>query len=237
MRSVCGGGRERREGSQPFPPSTTLRALSTHPPVLGRFLHSLNAYVAETHGIHVSLADYHVYEFAKVWRVSGDSANEFVHSFFASPHFADGVPPLEGAAPALTRMSAYATLAVVTSRQHVIRDATLAWLDAHYPSLFDAGGVHFGNHWALHGGASTSKADMCASLGATLLIDDNPRYALECAAAGVSVLLFDEAGAYPWAKLAPGALCPDTHGDRITVVKDWGEVEAAVAAAAAAGGA
>lgn len=203
--------------------------------VLGRFLHSLNGYVAEAHGIDVSLADYHVYEFAKVWGVSSDAANEIVHAFFDTPHFADGVPPLPGAAPALARMGAYATLAVVTSRQHVIRDATLAWLDAHYPDLFAAGGVHFGNHWALDG-PSRSKADMCADLGATLLIDDNPRYALECAAAGIDVLLFDERGAYPWAKLPAGAVDAATHGDRITVVRDWAEVEAAVAAVAAAAG-
>jgi beta-phosphoglucomutase-like phosphatase (HAD superfamily) len=176
----------------------------------------------------VAEADYHVYEFAKVWNVSPDSANEIVHAFFASPHFADGVPPIPGAAPALARMGRYAKLAVVTSRQHVIRDATLDWLDAHFPDVFAAGGVHFGNHWALSG-TSRTKAEMCAELGASILIDDNPRYAVECAAAGVDVLLYDWEGGYPWAKLGEGE-----GGDRITVVRDWREVEAAVAAVAAA---
>ncbi len=34
-----------------------------------------------------------------------------------------------------------------------------------------------------------------------MLIDDNPSYALECAAAGINVLLYDWEGAYPWSKL------------------------------------
>ena len=36
------------------------------------------------------------------------------------------------------------------------------------------------------------------SIGAKVLIDDNPRYALECAEVVVRVLLFDYENAYPW---------------------------------------
>jgi hypothetical protein len=56
------------------------------------------------------------------------------------------------------RLSAVADLVVVTSRQHVIQDVTLDWLDAHFPGLFSE--VYFGNHFALQG-ASRSKSDIC----------------------------------------------------------------------------
>ena len=150
-----------------------------------------------------------------------------MHAFFASPHFAAGVPPIPGAAAALKRASTYASLAVVTSRQHAIRDPTLAWLDAHFPDTFD-GGVHFGNHWAKAGGPAVPKATICAQIGASVLIDDNPIYATEAAAAGLDVLLYDWQGGYPWAKLKAEA-----HHPRITVVRDWEAVEAALAGLAA----
>lgn len=58
--------------------------------------------------------------------------------------------------------------------------------------------IHFGNHWALEG-ISQRKVDLCQSVSADVLIDDNPVYAEECSAAGVRVLLFDWEGSYPWA--------------------------------------
>lgn len=164
----------------------------------------------------------------KVWGCSPEAATEIVHAFFASPHFAAGVPPIPGAAAALSTARTYARLAVVTSRQHAIRAPTLSWLDAHFPGLFD-GGVHFGNHWAKAGGPAVPKAKICADIGAGVLIDDNPTYAAEAAAAGLDVLLYDWGGAYPWAKLGPDQAHP-----RIRVVRDWGEAEAALRALAAA---
>ncbi len=63
--------------------------------------------------------------------------------------------------------------------------------------------VYFGNHFALEG-ASRKKSEICASVGAQVLIDDNVGYALECAHRGISVLLFDWEGGYPWSKPPPG---------------------------------
>ncbi len=45
---------------------------------------------------------------------------------------------------------------------------------------------------------------MCRDIGATVLIDDNPRYAVECASAGIDVLLYDWNDSYPWSKTADG---------------------------------
>ncbi len=44
-----------------------------------------------------------------------------------------------GALDTLTRMSESYELVVVTSRQHVIQDVTLDWLDRHYGGLFQVG--------------------------------------------------------------------------------------------------
>ena len=44
----------------------------------------------------------------------------------------------------------------------------------------------------------------CREVGAQVLIDDNPRYAVECADAGLLVLLYDWQHSYPWSKTADG---------------------------------
>ncbi len=44
----------------------------------------------------------------------------------------------------------------------------------------------------------------CRELGAKVLIDDNPIYAVECANAGINVLLYDWHLTYPWSKTADG---------------------------------
>jgi hypothetical protein len=46
--------------------------------------------------------------------------------------------------------------------------------------------------------------NVCREIGATVLIDDNPRYATECAAAGIDVLLYDWNLGYPWSKTPDG---------------------------------
>lgn len=63
-----------------------------------------------------------------------------------------------GAYEALTRLSSNCDLVVVTSRQHVIQDVTLEWIDRHYAGLFQE--VYFGNHFAL-AGTSRKKSDIC----------------------------------------------------------------------------
>ncbi|CAN0222487.1 unnamed protein product, partial [Phaeothamnion confervicola] len=83
---------------------------------------------------------------------------------------------------------------LVTSRQHAIEPETRAWISRHFPGTFSS--LQFGNHWAAAGtGRKRSKPDMCAAVGAVLLVDDSLQYAQECAAAGMRVALH---GRYAW---------------------------------------
>lgn len=137
----------------------------------------------------------------QVWQCSADESARIVHDFFESQHFQEGIPVIPGAQRSLASLSTLYDLVVVTSRQHVIREPTLRWLNAHFPDTFVD--VHFGNHYALTG-PSKSKSEICKQVGAQVLIDDNPRYALECARAGIHVLLFDWDGSYAWSKTECG---------------------------------
>lgn len=51
---------------------------------------------------------------------------------------------------------------------------------------------------------STAAAAHNRSIGADMLIDDNVGYALDCADAGIQVLLYDWEDSYPWSKLPEG---------------------------------
>eukprot|EP00897_Mesotaenium_endlicherianum_P007954 jgi/Mesen1/7187/ME000037S06546 len=158
----------------------------------------------------------------KIWKCSQAEANHRVHQFFESEHFNNGIPAIPGARAALERLSSYCQLIVVTSRQHVIQEPTLEWLEHHYPGIFSS--VHFGNHFALKGTARP-KSEICKELGLEVLIDDNPRYATECAEHGIHVLLFDYNMSYPWSKSADGPVHP-----LIQRVRNWDEVEKAMRA-------
>lgn len=60
----------------------------------------------------------------------------------------------------------------------------------------------FGNHYGLSG-QKLSKPEMCRTLGACMLIDDNLSYAMQCSALpGFQVLLFDWNQSYPWSRTA-----------------------------------
>ena len=60
----------------------------------------------------------------------------------------------------------------------------------------------------------------CRSFGAQVLIDDNPRYAMECANDGMRVLLFDYDNSYPWCKTGV-----DESHPLVTKVHNWKEVQ------------
>ena len=60
----------------------------------------------------------------------------------------------------------------------------------------------------------------CRSFGAQVLIDDNPRYAMECANDGMRVLLFDYDNSYPWCKTGV-----DESHPLVTKVHNWEELE------------
>ncbi|XP_004287685.1 PREDICTED: uncharacterized protein LOC101311028 [Fragaria vesca subsp. vesca] len=185
--------------------------------VLGNFVSALNRFIADRYAANHSVSEYHVYEFFKIWNCSRDEADLRVHEFFKTPYFKTGIHPLPGAKETLHKLSGFCNLSVVTSRQNAIKDHTIQWIESHFPGLFQE--IHFGNHFALHG-ESRPKSEICRSLGATVLIDDNPRYALECAEVGIRVLLFDFENSYPWCKTDSVDLHP-----LVTKVHNWEAVE------------
>ncbi|CAL5037276.1 unnamed protein product [Urochloa decumbens] len=185
--------------------------------VLGSFLAALNKFIADRYSWNHTVSEYHVYEFFRIWNCSRERANYLVHEFFTTHYFQDGIQPIPGARDALQNLSSFCSLSIVTSRQDAIKSHTLEWIEKYYPGLFEQ--IHFGNHFALEG-QSRPKSEICRSFGAQVLIDDNPRYAMECANDGMRVLLFDYDNSYPWCKTGV-----DESHPLVTKVHNWEEVE------------
>eukprot|EP01025_Chloroclados_australasicus_P024860 TRINITY_DN2491_c0_g1_i2.p2 TRINITY_DN2491_c0_g1~~TRINITY_DN2491_c0_g1_i2.p2 ORF type:complete len:360 (-),score=35.82 TRINITY_DN2491_c0_g1_i2:367-1299(-) len=189
--------------------------------VLARFLHSLNQYCLEVHHMRYMVEDYDLYEFAKVWGCSTAASNDIVHQFFESYHFRQGIEPIPGAFESLLRLRTLhaCNLEIVTSRQNVIQASTLEWIDTYFPGVF-GDRIHFCNHYSLEG-KQRKKSEVCKAIGADVLIDDNPKYAVECAELGIPVLLFNWKCGYPWAMLPE----EQTENPFIIQVSNWKEAE------------
>ncbi|KAL5200752.1 hypothetical protein ABZP36_021955 [Zizania latifolia] len=219
-KSLNGNGACRRGKPLDFPehaaPTKMVVAVDVDE-VLGSFLAALNRFIADRYSLNHSVSEYHVYEFFKIWNCSRERANFLVHEFFTTHYFQDGIHPIPGAQDALQNLSSFCSLSVVTSRQDAIKNHTLDWIEKYYPGLFEQ--IHFGNHFALQG-QSRPKSEICRSFGAQILIDDNPRYALDCAEDGMRVLLFDYDNSYPWCKTGV-----DQSHPLVTKVHNWQEVE------------
>jgi predicted amidohydrolase len=131
-----------------------------------------------------------------------------MNAFFESSHFEE-LNPIEFALEVLQRMKHRYSLHVVTARQHKVETDTRAWLNKHFPDIFEE--IHFGNHYC-NSGKSRSKAEICKSINAQLLIDDSMIYATQCALENINVILF---GKYPWNQVIESA---SSHFHDITVV-------------------
>ena len=188
--------------------------------VLAHYLPVINSYYNKMYDTNHSVADYFIYDYKQIWKCSPDESNERVHKFYQSYEFLNEVKPIAGAFESIERLSTLYDLVVVTSRQLAIEEPTISWIGKHFPGMFSD--IHFGNAYALTG-VSRTKGEICAEIGADILIDDNPGYVRECAAAGMETVLFDLDCEYAWNKeIEDGEHC------LITRLSSWQQVEAKI---------
>ena len=119
--------------------------------------------------------------------------------------------PRDEATEVLKKLKKSYRLIVATSRKLSIQSETIAWIDEHFKYIFE--GVHFSGIWDNHTLESRhlTKAEMCKSIGADYLIDDQAKHCIGAAGVGVPALLF---GDFTWnrhIKIPTG----------VTRVKDW----------------
>jgi uncharacterized HAD superfamily protein len=141
------------------------------------------------------------YNYAHGFKCSHEEANKIFAQFSRSKIWHDSherFEPTEECKLLIADLAKTCDLYVVTAREPRFESITWDFLN----NKFGQGtfkGVLFGNHF----GDSTqhkprSKAEMCQSIDAKLLIDDNHRYIAEVTQAGIHGILF---GNYAWTKV------------------------------------
>jgi len=167
--------------------------------VLAQFVPALAEYHNSVYGTSLSLADFCSYRFSEVWGGTDTESILKVHQFFESPFFKN-LKQVPGALDALKSLQSRFRFVVVTSRQHVIENATREWIELNFPDIFED--VLFGNHWTKDApdpdkldSTKRTKLEMCQAVGAIALVDDAPSYVQQCASTLQKVILF---GNYGW---------------------------------------
>lgn len=179
--------------------------------VLWACLECFLGYHNQRFGTGLRVADFYTYNW---WEVIGCTRQEAVDRYreFHTSGAGYHMVPEEGAFDALSQIRVSHSVApvVITSRLAELETETRHLLARHYPSIFEA--VYFTSHF---GAQRKTKSEVCREVGVTMLVEDQLAHALDCAAAGIDVLLFGE---YAWNK--PTEALPSN----VVPVATWSDV-------------
>jgi len=162
---------------------------------------SVAAWHNERYGTSMTLDDFHYYHY---WKNEGwgtpDETMSKLAEFYQSDSWRD-MDPVPGAKEGLERLiSKGYSISVVTARGDNQREATEEYLAKWFPGLIDK--IHFTGEFVgdKHGNSDkTTKYEVCQSISAVALIDDNLNHVVSCSAGRppVPTVLFGE---YEWNK-------------------------------------
>ncbi len=96
---------------------------------------------------------------------------------------------VEGSQPAVEKLGEKFKLVALTGRPASVADVTKKWLEEKFFGVFSD--LLITDAHIFHEGKK-DKGELCIENGIKLLIDDLPRYCLECASVDVSSFLFDQ---------------------------------------------
>jgi len=140
------------------------------------------------------LSSYHIWEVG-IGR-DKEEAIKLVDEFYKSEEF-DKIPLVKGAGEGIRKLNDLENdLFVITARPLRFREKTEACLEKYFSNslkIFYASGLE---------GRNKTKAEICERLGVETMIEDAPKYALDCNSRGIRTLLMDR----PWNRSLNGKL-------------------------------
>ncbi len=151
------------------------------------------AYASKLLATPMKLGDITSSAYWQSYGVDDQRAIDIVHGYNLGGF--PGLRPLVGAPAIVQQLAKKYELHVVTSRDPVSRDVTVRWLDQYFPGAFRE--VIFAGNQFVSTTVQT-KANLCADLGADLLVDDSLPHLIGCLDQGMTAVLF---GDYPWTPL------------------------------------
>jgi len=147
--------------------------------------------------------------YEEVWRQAGiEHLIDFSQFEDAMRRDQSSIAMITRAKETLHRFSDKYRYVLITSRDESQKEATIRWIEARFGPIFE--GLYFtGNR---HSDGYKNKGELCANLGASLHIDDNPQHCKSTVSHGVGAILF---GYYGWNQ---------SSQPHLTRCHDWSEV-------------
>jgi uncharacterized HAD superfamily protein len=158
--------------------------------VLAEFFDALLKYHYKKTGKLYTKQDFPKWEW---WPLLGETKEQAIKNVdeFHESHSLEDISTIKGAEQAIKELSKNNELIIITSRPIRFKEKAESWIYHHFKNKINV--INAGD---FHKGQASTKAEICKELGIFILIEDSPQTALECADAGIKVILFN----YPWNK-------------------------------------
>lgn len=166
----------------------------------------------KTWGYDLRIDDY-TEDWAGMWGVAPHVGERMSKQWHDSPDYhAPQADPK--ARQILEKLGRQHRLAIVTSRRNWAIEGTRAWVEEHFPDVFED--VHFAGVWdgPMRDKVNATKAAALKRIGARVLIDDQPKHCVAAREVGAYAILY---GDYHWNQ--------QTADTRIQRCKDWSAIE------------
>ena len=132
------------------------------------------------------------YNFWEVWGGTREEAIQICDNFHNSEDF-HNFKSIPGALDALNILNKGNEIFIITSRSLLWKEKTEKWIKDNInfssPTIFSSD---------IYSKQGKTKLNICKEFNIPILLEDNANYSLECANAGIKVILFDK----PWNKRA-----------------------------------
>ncbi|MEK6900611.1 MAG: hypothetical protein AABX05_05795 [Nanoarchaeota archaeon] len=162
--------------------------------VLAKQLEKLVQFYHLKTGKLIPVENFHTYYWPDVWGVTLEEGLRIDQEFKQSEYF-DSIEPLENATEAVNHLKKGNQLFIITARPIFFKEKTEKWLKKYLHGipfkLIHSGDFHITNK-------TKNKGEICEELSIDIMIEDQDKYALQCAEKGIKVILLNK----PWNKQA-----------------------------------
>lgn len=174
--------------------------------VLVPFFHTLTKYHQKKINRTIHLPTRYRYHYAPLFNLTEKESSDLVKEFYTTDEHAS-MKPLPGSKFVLEKLAGNNDIVAVTGRQRYSRRYTEQLLENLYGNCIDE--IYYCDHYTEN---AKSKAVMCETLGAGILIDDDQKICMECLHLGIPVYNFIGNPTYPWCE------------ESTVSVRDWEEI-------------
>jgi len=159
------------------------------------------------HNKKIKFEDVFSYNLWEVLGVPREYAFRLADEFYKTNLF-ENIRLVNGAKESICNLAKKHQIFIITSRPPHIKKETESFIKKHFQDI-NLNVVYSGD---MHAANGKTKSQICKERGISLFLEDNGKYAVECAKNGIKVFLFDK----PWNQ--------NFKHNNIIRIQTWGEV-------------